>query len=106
MSERLPGSDVAGYAGLEDQVDDHWENVAKAATLSTLLSIGSELASDSGNALLSALRNGSQDTADDAGQRIVSRELSVPPTVTIRPGFPVRVVVTRDLVIPPYGETP
>jgi len=104
--ERLPGSDAAGYAGLEDRVDDHWDKVAKAAALSTLLSIGAELASDSSDALLSALRSGAQDTADDAGQRIVSRELSVPPTVTIRPGFPVRVVVTRDLVITPYGETP
>ena len=27
----------------------------------------------------------------------------VAPTLTIRPGFPVRIVVTRDLVLEPYG---
>lgn len=104
--ERLPGADADGYTGLEDEIDDHWDRLARAAALSTLLSIGAELATDSGDALLSALRDGAQDTASDAGQRIVSRELSVPPTVTIRAGYPVRIVVARDLVITPYGDRP
>jgi type IV secretion system protein TrbI len=42
-------------------------------------------------------------TITEAGQRIVERQLEVPPTLTIRPGFPVRVLVTRDLVIAPQG---
>ena len=52
---------------------------------------------------LSAIRGGAQDTINDAGQQIVRRQLNVAPTLTIRPGFPVRVVVTRDLVLEPYG---
>lgn len=104
--ERLPGTDTGGYTGLEDEIDDHSDRVAGAAALSSLLSIGMELATEGDDALLSALRDGAQDTASDAGQRIVSRELSVPPTVTIRAGYPVRVVVARDLVITPYGERP
>lgn len=104
--ERLPGADAGGYTGLEDKIDDHWDRVAGAAALSSLLSIGTELATKGDDALLSALRDGAQDTASDAGQRIVSRELSVPPTVTVRAGYPVRIVVARDLVITPYGERP
>lgn len=101
--ERQPGADGQGYAGLEDGVDYHWWDLAKAAGLSTLLAIGTELAVDDDDRLLSAIRNGAQDTINDAGQQIVRRQLNVQPTLTIRPGFPVRVIVTRDLVLEPYG---
>jgi type IV secretion system protein VirB10 len=100
--ERQPGADGAGYAGLEDGVDYHWWDLAKAAGLSTLLSVGAELAIDDDNRLLRAIRNGGQDTINDAGQEIIRRQLNVTPTLTIRPGFPVRVIVTRDLILEPY----
>jgi len=100
--ERQPGADGMGYAGLEDGVDYHWWDLAKAAGLSTLLSVGAELAVDDDDRLLSAIRNGGQDTINDAGQEIIRRQLQVAPTLTIRPGFPVRVIVTRDLVLEPY----
>lgn len=101
--ERQPGADAEGYAGLQDGVDYHWWDLAKAAGLSTLLSVGAELATNDDDRLIQAIRNGGQDTINDAGQQIVRRELNVAPTLTIRPGFPVRVIVTRDLVIEPYG---
>ncbi len=100
--ERQPGADTQGYAGLEDGVDYHWWDLAKAAGLSTLLSVGAELAVDDDDRLLRAIRNGGQDTINDAGQQIIRRQLNVAPTLTIRPGFPVRVIVTRDLVFEPY----
>ncbi|MGY4197297.1 TrbI/VirB10 family protein [Bradyrhizobium sp. USDA 4520] len=103
--ERQPGADAEGYAGLQDGVDYHWWDLAKAAGLSTLLSVGSELAVDDDDRLLRAIRNGGQDTINDAGQQIIRRQLNVPPTLTIRPGFPVRVIVTRDLVLEPYGAS-
>ncbi len=101
--ERQPGADPQGYAGLEDGVDYHWWVLAKAAGLSTLLAVGAELTMDNDERLIQAIRNGAQDTINDAGQQIVQRQLQVAPTLTIRPGFPVRVIVTRDLVLEPYG---
>lgn len=101
--ERQPGADTQGYAGLEDGVDYHWWDLAKAAGLSTLLGIGTELAVDDDDRLIRAIRDGAQDTINDAGQQIVRRQLQVAPTLTIRPGFPVRVIVTRDLLLEPYG---
>jgi len=101
--ERQPGADTQGYAGLEDGVDYHWWDLAKAAGLSTLLSIGAELATNDDDRLIQAIRNGGQNTINDAGQQIVRRQLNVAPTLTVRPGFPVRVIVTRDLVLEPYG---
>ena len=99
--ERQPGADTQGYAGLEDGVDYHWWDLAKAAGLSTLLAVGAELAMDDEDRLVQAIRNGAQDTINDAGQQIIRRQLQIAPTLTIRPGFPVRIIVTRDLVMEP-----
>jgi len=101
--ERQPGADSAGYAGLEDGVDHHWAGLFRAAALSTLLNIGSELGADDEDPIASAIRDGAQDTIGDAGREIVRRQIDIPPTLTIRPGFPVRVIVTRDLILEPQG---
>ncbi|SMH27829.1 TrbI/VirB10 family protein [Mesorhizobium australicum] len=102
--ERQPGADTQGSAGLEDGVDYHWWDLAKAAGLSTLLAVGTELATSDEDRLIRAIRDGTQDTINQAGQQIIQRQLQVAPTLTIRPGFPVRVIVTRDLVFEPYRD--
>jgi type IV secretory pathway VirB10-like protein len=101
--ERQPGADGAGYAGLQDRVNQHWGNLLKAAAVSTLLGVGAELGADSEDDLTRALRRGSQDTINQTGQQIVRRQLNVQPTLTIRPGHPLRVVITRDLLLEPIG---
>ncbi|WP_448660510.1 TrbI/VirB10 family protein [Sphingomonas sp. CJ99] len=103
--ERQPGSDGAGFAGLQDRVNQHWGNLLKAAAVSTLLGVGAELGADSEDDLTRALRRGSQDTINQTGQQIVRRQLNVQPTLTIRPGHPLRVILTRDLVLEPIGAT-
>lgn len=97
--ERQPASDRRGYAGLQDGTDYHWGGVLKAALVSTLLGAGSELGSGDDGNLARAFRRGTQDSINRAGEQIVSRELNVRPSLTIRPGFPVRVLVTRDLIL-------
>lgn len=104
--ERQPGADAAGYAGLEDEVDNHWGALFKAAVLSTLLGVGGELGagSDTGNNgdIIQALRRGSSDSLNQTGQKVVQRNLNIQPTLTVRPGFPMRVIVNRDLVLERY----
>ncbi|MER8955506.1 TrbI/VirB10 family protein [Mesorhizobium sp. M0833] len=102
--ERQPGADAQGYAGLEDGVDYHWAELFKAAALTTILSVGAETGSSGQESdIVRALRRGASDSLSQVGQQIVQRQLNVAPTLTIRPGFTVRVVVTRDLVLEPYG---
>ncbi|ODT14296.1 MAG: conjugal transfer protein TraI [Kaistia sp. SCN 65-12] len=97
--ERQPGADATGQAGLEDGVDHHWGSLFKAALLSTILAVGTELGSDHNDSdIVRALRRGTGDTLNQAGQQVVRRNLNIQPTLTIRPGYPVRVIVTRDLV--------
>jgi type IV secretion system protein VirB10 len=101
--ESQPGVDPEGYSGLEDAVDNHWGTLFKAALLSTVLSVGAEAGtSDSENNLAQAIRMGTSNSVSQTGQEIVERNLNVQPTLTIRPGFPVRVLVNRDLVLAPY----
>ncbi|MEM8759721.1 MAG: TrbI/VirB10 family protein [Pseudomonadota bacterium] len=102
--ERQPGTDEAGFAGLEDGVDNHWGRVFLAAGLATILNIGLEAGEDDGDEIADAIRDGAQDTIGRTGQEIVRRQLSIPPTLTVRPGFPVRVMVTRDLILEPQGR--
>lgn len=102
--ERQPGADATGQAGLEDGVDHHWGSLFKAALLSTILAVGTELGSDQNDSdIVRALRRGTGDTLNQAGQQVVRRNLNIQPTLTIRPGYPVRVIVTRDLVLQPYA---
>jgi type IV secretory pathway VirB10-like protein len=104
--DQLPGVDPAGYAGLEDEVDWHWGRILAGAAISTLLGVGAEMAAPDASSdedrLLAAGRDGAQDTFSRVGQAITERNLEVQPTLTIRPGFPLRVMVHKDLVLRPY----
>lgn len=104
--DRLPGADAAGMAGLSDRTNHHWGSMLRSAFISTLLGVGAELGADGDDALLRSLREGSQDTINQSGRRLVERQLYVPPTLTIRPGFALRVLVTRDLILEPVAGTP
>jgi len=101
--ESLPAADAQGLAGLRDGVDRHGGQVLAAAGLSTVLAIGA----DSGGSrdesdLVRALRRGGADAVSDVGRQIVGRSLDRAPTLTLRPGTPLRVLLTKDLVLEPY----
>ncbi|MQX37622.1 TrbI/VirB10 family protein [Roseospira navarrensis] len=101
--DNLPATDPAGYAGLEDGVDYHVDRLATGVVLATLLGVGSELTlGENESELVRALRESLQGTVSRTGSRLTERFLDVQPTLTIRPGFPLRVIVHRDLVLRPY----
>jgi type IV secretory pathway VirB10-like protein len=103
--ENLPATDVAGYAGLEDEVDFHTWQLLKGIGLATLLGVGTQLSLGNNEGdLVKALRESTQQTTNRAGQRLVERELDVQPTITVRPGWPLRVIVSKDLVLKPYRD--
>ncbi len=100
--DNLPATDRAGYAGLEDQVDLHTWRLIKGIALSSMFSVGAELAFGSDSDLIRALQRGSQNSTNRAGQRIVEREINIQPTITIRPGYPLRVIAHKDIVLQPF----
>ncbi|WP_439485950.1 TrbI/VirB10 family protein [Blastomonas fulva] len=104
LLDRLPGADAGGMAGLEDRTEYHWGNMLKAALISTLLGVGTELVASGDSDLVRALRFGTQDTVNQTGRQVVQRQLNVPPTLIVRPGFALRIIVTRDLILEPFDH--
>jgi len=101
--DNLPATDTAGYAGLEDEVDYHTWALLKGIALATLLGVGTELSFGSNEGdLVRAIRESTQQNADRAGQRLTEKNLNIQPTLTVRPGWPLRVIVHKDLILRPY----
>lgn len=103
--QAVPASDAAGYSGVADKVDFHEGRLLEGIALASLLGIGSELGAGGSDAdLARALRQSVQDNGARAGDQIVAHNLEVRPTLTVRPGWPVRAVLSRDLELRPWEQ--
>lgn len=103
--ENLPGVDGRGNAGLKDRVNHHSVRLFSAAALSSLISIGAELSDDDDDQIARALRDAGQEGASRAGDEVVRNQLAVQPTLTVRPGWRLRILVHSDIILQPYGDT-
>lgn len=101
--DNAPATDLAGYAGVRDQVDFHTWRLLQGIALSTLLGVGTELTfgSDEGD-LVRAVRESTQQNAARTGDQITQRNLDIQPTLRVRPGWPLRAVIHKDLVLRPW----
>lgn len=99
----VPATDAGGHAGLADHVDRHGWQLLKGVALSTLLGVGSELSFGSSESdLVRALRESAQQGGARAGDQLVARNLDIQPTLRVRPGWPLRVVVHADIALRPW----
>lgn len=104
--DNAPAADPAGYAGLAGEVDFHSWRLLKGVAIATLLGVGTELSLGGESDLVAALRESAQSNVARAGDQITRRNLDIPPTITVRPGTPVRLIVNRDLVLAPWENRP
>ncbi|QPI72193.1 TrbI/VirB10 family protein [Sphingobium sp. Cam5-1] len=102
--DNVPATDPSGYAGLSDKVDFHTWALLKGVAISTLLGVGANLTFTGESDLVQAIRESTQQNVSRAGDQITSRNLQIQPTITIRPGAPVRLIVHRDLILAPWRE--
>lgn len=105
----MPGVDMSGYAGVEDKVNNHWGKLVGAVVMSSVLS--ASVAASQGDTYSVTNPSLSQQAAiaagssiNQAGQKIVDRALNIQPTLEIRPGQRVAVMVSKDLLLPTYRE--
>jgi len=97
--ENLPATDTAGYAGLEDKVEYHTWALLKGVVLSTMLGVGTELSLGNNQSdLVRAIEESTQQNVNRAGQRVTEKNLNIQPTITVRPGWSLRIIVSKDLV--------
>jgi type IV secretory pathway VirB10-like protein len=101
-----PGVDLAGYAGFTDQVDNHWWRVITGIALGSVLAAGVVVPQGNVAGYVPTIGQGMAANAagsvNQAGQQITTRALNIQPTIKIRPGFSVNVLVTKDLILEPY----
>jgi len=102
--DNVPAADPSGHAGLADKVDFHTWALLKGVAISTLLGVGANLTFSGESDLVQAIRQSTQQNVSRAGDQITSRNLQIQPTITIRPGAPVRLIVHRDLILAPWKE--
>jgi len=100
--DNVPATDASGYAGLQDKVDFHTWALLKGVALATLLGVGSEMTVTGESDLVQAIRESTQQNVSRAGDQLTSRNLNIQPTITIRPGATVRLVVHQDLILAPW----
>ena len=106
----MPAADLKGAAGLADEVDEHWWRILKGATVATLLSAGTAFAAGDTTSYNPSVgqvvaRSGSGEIGQ-VGAQLTRSNLSIQPTITVRPGFSVNVVVTKDMILAPYPDPP
>jgi len=110
LLDRMRGTDAAGYAGVADRVDYHADKLALGVTLSSVIAYAGNLArgDSSGGDDTSGGRDVIGDTvaqeANRVGSKIIDRQLDVQPTITVRPGWPLSVLVNQDVLLAPYTE--
>lgn len=83
-------------------VDFHIWTLLKGVAISTLLGAGTSISLSGESDLVQAIRESAQQNAMTAGNQITGRNLRIQPTITIRPGFRIVLLVHRDLVLEPW----
>lgn len=103
--DELNGTDKKGQAGAADQVDYHIGRLVGAVLLSSFITVGANVVENSDdNGFTDDLGNAAAQQAVGIGSDIVRRQLDVQPTITIRPGWTMRVLVNKDIVLTPYDQ--
>jgi type IV secretion system protein VirB10 len=110
LLDRMPGTDLGGYSGLKDKVNNHYLKLTAGVILSTLLSLGASVSAgtpgyhdkDDGYDITNTFAENAGESINRAGQKIVGKMLNIQPTLEIRPGFTFNVMVNRDIVVRPY----
>ncbi|MDZ4051649.1 MAG: TrbI/VirB10 family protein, partial [Phenylobacterium sp.] len=103
----MTGTDLAGASGLRDRTDGHFGELARGILLSTIFSIGAASAQDagtrsSGGLVVNSAASGISNQAQQTGQRITERDLNRQATITVRAGWPLQVIVNKDMILAPY----
>lgn len=110
----MPGADGRGASGASDQVNNHYVRIFGSALLLSLVSAGFKLAlpddrDTEGRRTRS--QSLSESVAEQLGQtagEAIRKNMNIAPTLEIRPGFRVNVMVVKDLEFPgpyrPFGK--
>lgn len=105
--EGMPGVDMSGYAGFNDQVDNHYFKIFGSVILMSVISAGAQLSQPQQQVNPNTPLSVNQTLAASLGTNIMNtattitqKNLGIQPTLVIRPGYLFNVGVTKDIVFP------
>ena len=100
----MPGADSAGYAGLSDQVNNHYWRLFGSAFLMSGVTAGITLSQDKNASRINGSQTASGALSEALGQQLgqvtaqlIAKNLNIAPTLEIRPGYRFNVIVTKDM---------
>ena len=102
----MPGSDMSGYAGYTDKVNNHYLRIFGSAILMSMSSGGMAYTmdtldnsnSDSDNPTLqNEMGSALAAQLGQATLQLLQKNLNIKPTLEIRPGYQFNVIVTKDM---------
>lgn len=101
----MPGVDMTGYAGFNDQVNNHYTKIFGSVILMSVISAGAQLsqpqnssnpwqAPSVGQTLAQSLGTNISNTAT----MITAKNINIQPTLEIRQGYEFNISVTKDII--------
>jgi type IV secretory pathway VirB10-like protein len=109
MLENMPGVDLAGNSGYRDKVDNHFDRLVGGALLSSVLSVGATVSQgtytdDASMTTQQRMAASVGQNINSAGQQITRKNLDIQPTLKIRAGMSVNILVNKDMIVEPYNN--
>jgi type IV secretion system protein VirB10 len=107
MLENMPGVDLAGMSGYKDKVDNHFDRLVGGAMLSSILSVGATISqgtytNEEDMTTQQRMAASVGQDINSAGQQITRKNLDIQPTLKIRAGMTVNILVNKDMIVEPY----
>lgn len=106
ISINFAGVDQAGYTGLKDKVSNHYGRIFGQAALISMFSAAGQIAADDNN---SDNKSSGETLSEElgrqwsqTGQELIRKNMNIAPTIKIRPGYKLNVMVSKDMILKPY----
>lgn len=111
----IPGSDVAGFSGFYDQVDNHYWQIFGASFVMGVITAGMQYSQNNTqttsqiggfyNPTVGQTMSGSLgQQLGQTGMMITQKQLNVAPTITVRQGYKFSIMMTADIELKPYKQ--
>lgn len=110
--DKFDGVDLSGYGGSGGKVNSHFGTMLKAVVLSTILSVGDYYVTPSSkdrnrhktSSPEIIIKEEAVNTFSEIGKKYVDKMLGVQPTVIVKQGTRLNIIVNSDMILEPYKE--
>ena len=97
--DRMQGVDVSGYSGYKDKINNHYlRTFGQLVLLSAIQAAPGQLSDSSATSGDDEFSRITAANTSAMGEKLIDRNLSIQPTIRIRPGYAFHIMVSKDIV--------